>query len=133
MRLFGFRPRGSPPPALASSDSGGVPGSRPTTVLGFLSDLAKSPEQARTLALTVVFTAGALLLIATGCFALACFTVAMAAREVHGVPATAIVSTGFGGASVLTFVVALIRRMIRKPSTADRSDGGAGKPSDTRP
>jgi hypothetical protein len=154
MRLLGFRPRGSPPPALASSDVAVtaddrpttllgvfsdfvrspktvVPNDRPTTVLAFLSDLARSREQARTFAFYSVFVVSAILLMLTGCFCLACFVVVMSAREVHGVPATAIVSTGIGGASLLTLVTALIARLVKRILKGGSRDGGTKKPPDT--
>jgi hypothetical protein len=118
-----FRPRRELPPPPAPACPAPLLSGRPTTILGFLSDLSRDRRQAR----TFVFMVGSVMVLAVACFAACfaacCFVIMVASREVKGIPAETIVSAGIGGASLTTFVTTLIVRYLKRWISTRQSSG----------
>src|SRR6266702_4811613 len=100
---LGGSPAAAPPPVAFPRD-------RPSSVVGFLSDLSRNPKEAFTFVLII----GGILMIATLCFAGVCIAVIAAARGIKGIPLRYILSVGISGASLLTLAASLITRWIRR-------------------
>jgi hypothetical protein len=125
---FELRLRGSPPAPPEPLLSG-----RPSTFIGLLSDLARDPKQAFTLA----FAASVVMVVATLCvvgitLAGAFFLVVTAAKGIKDIPLHYILPGGISGASLITLVTILIRAQIKRRMAlrADAADDGkqSGKP-----
>lgn len=121
VRLGGSRPL-PPPPDAPSRPSTPDPSNRPSTIVGFLSDLSKNPKQAFTFVLTI----GSIIGIATLCFAGACFAVTEAAKGIKGVPLQYILPVGISGASILTLAATLLTGWIRRLLKVPRADAESG-------
>jgi hypothetical protein len=122
---FEIRLRGSPPaPPEPLLD-------RPTTVIGLLSDLARAPKQAFTLALA----AGAFVGIVTLCLVSAVL-ITSAAKGIPSIPLHYLLPSMIGSTSLLTFITIRIRRRIKRlrASRADVAieDKQSSKPSSDR-
>jgi len=116
---FRFKLRGAQAPAASSSLPPAAPGllpSRPATGLEYLSDLTSDPKKA----LLFVFIFGSLIVISAASFAGVIFVIMEAAKQLRGVPVSATVSVGIGGASLLTLLSALIARVLRNLSKGGR-------------
>jgi uncharacterized membrane protein YdcZ (DUF606 family) len=104
----------------------GVP-NRPSTVIGFLSDVTSNPKQAA----TFVFVVGAIIFIASVCFMGACLAVAVASKGIKGPQLRYMWPFGVGGASMVTLVTTLVVRWIlRKLWKAAKGDAGDGSQND---
>jgi hypothetical protein len=116
----GPRLRGATPPVQASPASvlPGVP-NRPSTVIGFLSDLSSNPKQA----VTFVFIVSAIVIIPSACFVGVCLAVAAAAKDVRGIQLRYMWPFGVGGAGAVTLVTTVTIGWVRKLAKAAR--GGA--------
>jgi MFS family permease len=111
LRLGGSPPPATPPVAL--------PQDRPSSVVGFLSDLSRNPKEA----FTFVMIIGGILVITALCFTGVCVAVITAARGIKGIPLRYILSVGISGASLLTLAASLITRWIRRSVRASRANG----------
>lgn len=118
-----FRIGGHPttPPTPPSPD-------RPTTVIGFLSDLSRSPQQA----LTFVLMIGGISFIVTVCLIGALLAVSYAAKGTKGIPLHYIWPIGVGGATVVTFVTTLVTTWIRRSVRASRADAADDRTQDDK-
>lgn len=125
-----FRLGSSPslPPAPNSPVRPSIPdpSDRPSTIIGFFSDLSKNPKQAFTFVLTVAGIIG----VATLCFAGACFAVTEAAKGIKGVPLQVILPVGVSGASLLALATTLVAGWIRRLLKASRADAASGHKQD---
>ena len=82
---------------------------RPSSIVGFISDLSENPKQA----LTFVLLASSLAIVLTACFVCACLAVIFVAKSAK-VPLNYVVPVGIGGASALTFAVGLLRYLVKR-------------------
>jgi hypothetical protein len=127
---FAFRPGGGTPLPSGPAPLPSVPAvpDRPSTIVGFLSDLSMNPRQA----VTFVFIVGSIIVIASLCFVGMCFAIAAASKGIKGIPLRYILSLGISGASLLTLGTTLVVRWLRKLAKAAQADAtSAGKQDGT--
>jgi hypothetical protein len=123
---IGFRVRrANPPPVPVSPAPGMLPG-RPSTIIGFLSDLCNNPKQA----VTFVFVIGSIIFIASLCLVGVCLGVAEASRGIRGIQIRYIWTVGISGASLLSFTVALVTRWLKKSAKGAQGDAVPDAPKD---
>jgi hypothetical protein len=116
---FEVRIRGANPSPLPVPPAPVTASSRPSTVIGFLSDLSNNPKQAA----TFVFVVGSLILIASLCFTGICFATIEASKEIKGVQVRYIWTLGgISGASLLSLTAALATRWVRKSGKGARGN-----------
>jgi hypothetical protein len=117
---FASRPRGTTelPPVPALPGQASTFPDRPSTFVELLSDLSKSLKQTATL----VFLFGSIFVIASLCLMGVLFAVSTAAEGVRGIPVRYILSIGAGGASLVTFVTAVVTRRIKKLAKVVHAD-----------
>lgn len=119
-----------PPPATTSAGPGSADPAtpnRPSTFVGFFSDLSQNPRQAA----TFVFVVGAIILIASICVMGILFSTAAASKGVGAmkIPLHYILPFG-GGASALAMITALVTgwcRRLTKSSPAGEENNDQGK------
>jgi len=112
---------GGPPAPLAQLSP-----ERPSTTIGFFSDLSRNPKQA----FTFVMTIGGIMFIATLCIIGVFLAVYFAAKGTKGVPPHYILPIGISGASLLTLVTTLTATWIRRLAKASRADAASDRTQD---
>jgi hypothetical protein len=100
---------------------------RPTTFIGFASDICSDPRKA----VTFVLVTGSLLVIITICIVGICVAIAEASKGMRGVPLRYLLPAGVGGASMVTFVTVKVRRFLGKLRKARQSNATSVSPKDS--
>jgi len=122
---FGGGPTAPPEPALPIPPRP----NRPSTVVGFLSDLSLNPKQAFIFVLMI----GAIAIILTVCIVGGCYGVAAAAKGIKGDALKYVWSLGLPSASAVTLIATMVTRWIRRPKASLSGESSEKSPDGNSP